>query len=286
MQVSSTVQRRRLGLLLQQLRGERGLTTRQAGDMAGRNEAWISRVETGRTGIDMPNLRALMNLYEVTDPEARAEMEDLARGGRQRGWWSRYRSALSDEYASYIGFEAGASRLLVWQSLVVDGLLQTEEYMRLLWQFGTPPTDTERVERLVQVRLQRQQRLTATPALDLSVVLDEAVLRRVIGGDRAVHVRQLDHLVDVARTVPTVRLQVMPLDDGFYPGQQLPTFTVLQFPADPEIGYIEGPASDIYEEGANAKRLTLMHEDLRAAALSSSRTIALIRRVREEMAAT
>lgn len=284
MQTSSTVQRRRLGLLLQQLRAEKGLTTRQAGAAVGRNETWISRVESARNGIDVAHLRALMDLYEVTDLEARAEMEDLSRGGRQRGWWSRYRSTISSDYAAYIGFEAGASRLLIWQSLVVDGLLQTEDYMRLLFEAGSPG-DVERVERLVRVRLQRQQRLTASPPLELSVVLDEAVLRRVIGGDREVHVRQLDHLLDVARTVPKVCVQVVPFDEAFHPGM-LPAFTVLQFANDPPIGYIEGPTSDLYEEGANADRITLIHEDLRAAALSSTRTIALIRRVRDEVAAT
>ena len=138
MQTSPTVQRRRLGLLLQQLRGTHGLSTRAAGSAVGRNEAWVSRVESAKSGIDIANLRALLDLYEVVDPAARAEMEDLSRGGRQRGWWSRYRSALSDEYAAYIGFEASASRLLIWQTLVVDGLLQTEEYMRLLHRFGPP----------------------------------------------------------------------------------------------------------------------------------------------------
>lgn len=282
MQTSSTVQRRRLGLLLQQLRAEQGLTTRQAGAAVGRNETWISRVESARNGIDIANLRALMDLYEVADPDARAEMEDLSRGGRARGWWSRYRSTLSRDYAAYIGFETSATQLLIWQSLVVDGLLQTEEYMRTLFQFGWPPADPEHVERLVQVRLQRQQRLTATPALELSFVLDESVLRRMIGGDRDAHVRQLDRLVEVA-TLPNVRLQVVPFDDAVNAGM-LPSFTILRFPDDPDIGYIEGPNSDVYEEGEDADRLTMMFEDLRAAALSTSRTIALIRRVRDEVA--
>lgn len=277
---SPTVQRRRLGLLLQQLRNERGMTTREAGAALERNEAWISRLETGKSGVDLPNLRAVLDLYEVTDPDSRAELEDLARGGRQRGWWSRYRSVLSSDYAAYIGFEASASRLLSWQSLVVDGLLQTEEYMRALFKFGSPPASTERIERLVQVRLQRQERLTADPPLELSVVLDEAVLHRVIGGERETHVRQLDHLVEVS-ALPNVRLQIIPFGEAFNPGM-LPAFGILQFPGEPHlnIGYMEGVNADIYEEGEDAVRLTLMHEDLRAAALSPARSIDLIERTR------
>ena len=284
MQTSPTVQRRRLGLLLTQMRNGCGLTTRQAGAAMERSEAWVSRVEAGKNGLDVSVLRGLLNLYEVTDPAVRAEMEDLARGGRQRGWWSRYRSALSEDYAAYIGFESSALRLLAWQTLVVDGLLQTEEYMRNLFRFGSPPISAERVERLVQVRLQRQQRLTGEHPVELSVVLDEAVLHRIIGGDRRVHVAQLDHLVEVARTVPNVRVQVVPFDEAFNPGM-LPSFTVLQFPAPfRDIVHVEGVTSDIYEEGEDATRLTLMHEELRAAALSTPRSIALIRRVRDEVA--
>lgn len=283
MRTSPTVQRRRLGLLLQQQRTTSGLTTRAAGAQTERSEAWISRIESGKSGLDIANLRVLLDLYGVTDPAERTEMEDLARGGRQRGWWSRYRSALSEDYAAYIGFEAGATRLLVWQSLVIDGLFQTEEYMRTLFRYGTPPMGAERVERLVQVRLQRQERLTGEHPLDLSVVLDEAVLHRIIGGDREVHARQLDHLVTMA-DLPNVRLQVVPYDEAFNPGM-LPSFTLMQFGgAAPDIGHIEGPTSDVYEEGADAERLTLMHEDLRAAALSTSRSIALVRRIRGEVA--
>jgi len=283
MQTSPTVQRRRLGLLLQQFRTARGLSTRTAGAEMERSEAWISRIESGKSGLDISNLRALFTLYGVTDPDVRTEMEDLARGGRQRGWWSRYRSALSDDYAAYIGFESSASRLLTWQALVVDGLLQTEDYMRTLFRFGSPPISAQRVERLVQVRLHRQQRLTSEDPLELSLVLDEAVLHRIIGGDREVHARQLDHLAEVARTVPTVKLQVVPFDEAFNPGM-LPSFTVLQFPSPfRDIAHVEGVNSDVYEEGSDAARLTLMHEDLRAAALSTARSLALIQRVRDEV---
>ncbi|HEX5495576.1 MAG TPA: helix-turn-helix transcriptional regulator [Mycobacteriales bacterium] len=279
---SPTVKRRRLGLLLQRFRGGTGMTTRDAGSAAERSEAWISRVEQGKTGVDIANLRVLLDLYGIADAAVRAEMEDLARGGRQRGWWSRYRSALSEDYAAYIGFEAGATRLLIWQTLVVDGLLQTEDYMRVVLNYGQRLVP-DRIDRLVQVRLERQQRLTAEPPLELCVVLDEAVLHRIIGGDRGVHARQLDRLVAAAE-MPNVRLQVVPFDEGFNPGM-LPSFTVMQFGSNaPDIGYIEGPTSDVYEEGEDADRLTLMYEDLRAAALSPSRSISLIKRVHDEVA--
>lgn len=261
------------------------MTAKQAGAHMDRSESWMSRAESGASRMHLGDLRLLMDLYGVTAPDARAEMEDLARGGRKRGWWSSYRSVLSNDYSAYIGFEQSATRLSIWQSLVVDGLLQTEEYMRALFRASSPSLTAERIDRLVQVRLQRQELLTRIPQpLDLHVILDEAVLRRVIGGDRAVHLRQLDRLIDVARNMPTVRVQVIRFDDASNPGS-MPGFTILEFPVgDPEIGYIEGVTSDVYEEGANVERLRDVHDDLRSAALSETSSISLIEDVRTEVA--
>lgn len=281
---SPTVRRRHLGRLLRERRGELGLTARQVGEDLDRSESWILRVERGNTGVRRTDLRAVMDLYGITDPAVRKEMEDLARAGRERGWWSKYRSVLPDQYAAYIGFEAEASRLLVWQSLVVDGLLQTEDYARAVFRAAARTSSTADIERPLRVRMQRQERLTADPPLEMDVVLDEAVLHRVILGDRKTHVAQLDHLLDVARNLPTVRLQVVPFADAGHPGM-LPSFTVLEFTSgDRPIAYVEGVTGDIYEEDAIADRLILVHGDLRAAALSESRTIELIEQIRDTVA--
>jgi transcriptional regulator with XRE-family HTH domain len=281
---SPTVQRRRLGQLLRQFRTGKNLTTRQAGAHLERSESWVSRVESGESGIRLGELRALMDVYGVTEEAARTEMEELARGGRQRGWWSQYRSALSAEYAAYIGFEESASRLLVYESLVVHGLLQTENYARAVIRASSPTATEETIERRVQVRLKRQELLAREPApLEMWVVLDEAVLRRVIGGDIDAHLAQLGRLLHVAR-MPTIRIQVIPFRDASNPGATS-GFTILEYPGGADrIAYIEGLTSDVYEEGDAAERLTLGHENLRAAALSETSTIALIKRVRDEVA--
>lgn len=280
---SPTVRRRRLGQLLRRFRAEAGLTAVQAAGEVERTDSWLSRLESGRVGLRVRDLHTLLDAYGVTDPDVRAEMEELARAGRERGWWSKYRSVLSDEYAAYIGFEAEASRLLVYEALVVHGLLQTEDYARAVIRTSNPTASDDTVERRVQVRMRRQDLLTRQPPLELWAVFDEAALRRIIGGDVAVHLAQLDHLLEVA-ALPTIRLQVIPWADASNPGAAS-AFTVLEFPgSDPEIAYFEGLASDVYEEGEAARRVTLTHEDLRAAALSETSTIALIRRVRDEVA--
>lgn len=281
---SPTVQRRRLGLLLRNLRGQQDLTAKDAGAHLERSDSWVSRVESGETGIRITELRALMDVYKVIDTDARSEMEDLARGGRQRGWWSKHRSVLSKTYAAYIGFEAEARKLFVWQSFVITGLLQTEDYARVVLRTIDPTASVDTIERRVQVRMRRQELLGRDPdPVELCVVLDEAVLHRVIGGDHGIHLAQLDHLLHVARDIPHVRIQVIPFEDASNPGM-LPAFVLLQFDGDPEIGYVELETSDVYEEGEDAKRIRILFNDLRAAALSEARTISLIKKRRDDTA--
>ncbi|HEX5495983.1 MAG TPA: Scr1 family TA system antitoxin-like transcriptional regulator, partial [Mycobacteriales bacterium] len=153
---SPTVQRRRLGYLLRQFRTGLELTNRKVGAELERSESWVSRIETGESGIRLGELRALMDVYQITDQAVRTEMEALARGGRQRGWWSQYRSSLSNNYAAYIGFEASATRLLVYETLVVHGLLQTEQYARAVFRARVPAVRSDTVDHLVQVRMTRQ----------------------------------------------------------------------------------------------------------------------------------
>lgn len=280
---SPTVQRRRLGYLLRQFRTGLELTNRKVGDELERSESWVSRIETGESGIRLGELRALMDVYQITDSAVRTEMEALARGGRQRGWWSQYRSSLSNNYAAYIGFEASATRLLVYETLVVHGLLQTEAYARAVIRAAIPTVPADAVERRVDVRLKRQELLTrSSDPLQAWVVFDEAVLHRVIGGDMPAHLAQLDRLLDVARDVDNVRLQVIPFGDASNLGA-MTGFTVLDFDGLPSFAYIEGLISDVYEEGEAAEQFNVGHADLRAAALSETSTIGLIKRIRDDL---
>lgn len=281
---SPTVRRRQLGMRLRQYRTDRRLTGATVASELQRNPQWVSRIEAGQSGIRLAELRALLDLYQVTDPAVRTELEDLARHGRERGWWSKYASVLSSDYAAYIGFEAEASRLLVYESLLIHGLLQTEDYARVVIKASSPTATEETIERRVQVRMRRQELLTRDPSpLEMWAVFDEAVLHRVVAGNIAAHVAQLDRLLEVAKT-PTIRLQVVPFKDASNPGATA-GFTVLEYQGGADrIAYIEGLTSDVYEEGDAAERLTLGHENLRAAALSEASSIALIERVRDEVA--
>jgi len=265
---SPTVRRRRLGLVLRRLREQAGLTGEEVGAAIERSGSWVSRVETGRVGLRSRDLTDLLSLYGVTDPAFSAELLALAREGKQRGWWSRFADTLEGQYANYIGFESEAAELLIYETVVVNGLLQTEQYARAL--FGAtmnPPNTDNMIEQKVKVRMERQELLTRTKPLKVWAILDESVLHRRIGGDET-HRAQLKHLNEMS-LLPNVTIQIVPFDAIANPGM-IGSFSIVRFPSadDPDIVYIEGVTGDIFAESEDALSYHEVFDHLRAAALS------------------
>jgi transcriptional regulator with XRE-family HTH domain len=206
-----TLHRRRLGHALRRLREESRLTGKQVGDAVERSSSWISRVESGRVGLRVRDLRDLCDVYGVTDQQRRAELESLAREGKQRGWWSQYGEAVSEGYGVYIGLENDADSLMLYSNTVVPGLFQTESYMRALYQTYIPPAlsaDPRIYEDRIQVRLRRQQLLQRVPPPAATAVLDQSVLHRHYGG-RDVLREQLQHLANLIAS-GTAKIHVLP----------------------------------------------------------------------------
>jgi transcriptional regulator with XRE-family HTH domain len=265
---SPTVRRRRLGLILRSLRERAGLTGEEVGAAIERSGSWVSRVETGRVGLRSRDLTDLLSLYRVDDPALSAQLLSLAREGKQRGWWSRFADTLAGPYATYIGFESEAAELLIYETVVINGLLQTEQYARAL--FGAtmnPPNTEDMIERKVKVRMARQELLTRARPLKVWAILDESVLHRRIGGD-ATHRAQLKHLYEMS-LLPNVTIQIVPFDAMANPGM-IGSFTIVRFPSadDPDIVYIEGVTGDIFAESEDALSYHEVFDHLRAAALS------------------
>ena len=207
---SPTVRRRRLAAELRGIRESKG----KSGDTVAAALKWspskISRYERARTGLRPREVERLLDYYEITGPR-RALLLGLAEDAAQKGWWEEYSDSLSEDYKQFIGLEHEATSMAIWHVDVVTGLLQTEEYARhIIGSYSqVEPVAPGMIGRLVRVRMRRQQVLSRD-GLQLSVVLDESVLKRRIGDD-AVMYDQLQRLVKEADR-QNLTLQVLPLD--------------------------------------------------------------------------
>ncbi|MFD6887595.1 helix-turn-helix domain-containing protein [Streptomyces sp. NPDC059957] len=259
MQHGPAVRRRKLGEELRALRDRTGLTSGEAARLAGWHQSKISRIETGRSGVKVEDIRLLLDVYgeDVVSAQQRALLEALSASaagpapdadtGRGRQWWHDYRGLLPQEYRDFISLEAGARSARTVELSVVPGLLQTPGYARAVTRAALGGLPEPKVDALVDVRLARQSVLRADPPLELSAVLDEAVLRRTIGG-AGVMEEQLRHLVEVAR-LPQVRLQVLPFSVGGHLGLTGP-FVIFSFPniADLDVVVLDHLTSSLYLE--------------------------------------
>lgn len=208
---SPTVRRRRLAAELRAIRESSG----KSGDAVAAALKWspskISRYELARTGLKPRDVERLLDYYNVTGPR-RSMLLSLAEDAAQKGWWEEYTDGLSTDYQQFIGLEHEASSMAIWHVEVVPGLLQTEAYARYIISSynRVEPIAPGFIERLVRVRMQRQQVLTREPELQLSVLLDESILRRRIG-DAQVMYEQLQRLASDADR-PNVTMRILPLD--------------------------------------------------------------------------
>ncbi|MGI5167612.1 helix-turn-helix domain-containing protein [Spirillospora sp. CA-253888] len=277
-----TVRLRRLAGELARLRSDSGLTREDVAERTGINPATLYRIEYAHTRPQARTLRALLELYNVEEAR-RSELSILLKEASQRSWLHTLASSLPEHYASYIEFETAAKSVLNYECLFVPGLLQTEEYARAAVQGTLPGATREEIQNRVDVRMRRQAVLTGDDALQLWAIVDEAALRRVVGGAQVMR-EQLDRLVEMAE-LPNVTLQVVPFGAGAHPGMP-GSFVVMQFPEPmgPDLVYIESQAGDLFlEEEVDTTRYTLVFEHLRAAAAAPNGSIALISEAAEAL---
>lgn len=250
MQHGPAVRRRKLGAELRALRTSAGLTSGEAARLVGWHQSKVSRIETGTSGVKPADVRLLLDAYAVTDTQLRDLLMVLAgsedSGGRTH-WWHAYRGVLPPTYRDFISLESQAGAMRTLETTVVPGLLQTPEYARAVTKAAVEGLPEDRLDTLVEVRLARQDVLRADPPLELSAVLDEAVLRRKVGGP-GVMARQLERLVEAAR-LPQVRLQVLPFAAGAHIGVTGP-FVIFSFSStsDLDVVVLDHLTSSLYLE--------------------------------------
>jgi transcriptional regulator with XRE-family HTH domain len=270
-----TLRGRRLAMELQRRREATGLSREEVARRLEWSTSTLFRMETGRSRPQPGNVRTLLELYGVTGPE-RDGLIQLTRDARKPGWWHSFRDVLPNPYEVFIGLEAGAASLRNFEPVVVPGLLQTAEYAREIFRNGPIELDPDGIERLVEVRVARQEVLNRDDRPRLWAVIDEAVIHRVVGGT-SVMVEQLRHLVESAQQGKTT-IQVVPYRAGAHAGT-IGSFVILDFeePTDPAMVYVETLAGDIYlEERSDVNRYTLAFDRLRAASLHPDDSVQLI----------
>ena len=240
-----TVLRMLLGAQLRRLREAGGVTREAAGYEIRGSESKISRMELGKVGFKERDIADLLTLYGVVDEEQRAPLLALARQANQPGWWHRYNDLLPTWFQAYLGLEAATSRIRTYEVQFVPGLLQTPEYAQAVIQLGYGGAPPDEIERRVQVRVERQQILTRDRPSHLWAVVDEAALRRPIGGRQVMH-DQLAALIEATK-LPNVRLQVIPFHAGGHAAVG-GAFSILRFPEPdlPDIVYVEQLTSALY----------------------------------------
>ncbi|RKN32443.1 helix-turn-helix domain-containing protein [Micromonospora musae] len=250
--IGSTVPRRQLGRLLRQYRTEAGVTLDAAAEALEYSRQKIWRIESGLGAVRVLDVKAMCELYGVSDEMSEA-MKGLAAETKSKGWWHAYGDAVPTWFELYVGLESAASHLRRYDESLVPGLLQTREYALGLYHAGSRLSTEER-ERAVEVRMQRQdlltRRLPKPPQLE--ALLSEAVLRRPVGGTR-VMTGQLIHLLE-ASELPNVSVRVVPLVAGPHPGAVAGSFVILDFPAtrggraapEPSVVYSESLTGALY----------------------------------------
>ncbi|MEU7378627.1 helix-turn-helix transcriptional regulator [Streptomyces sp. NPDC088337] len=278
--VNPTVRRRRLGQELRKLRENKGMTAEEVAERLLVSQSKISRLENGRRSISQRDVRDLCGVYEVEDHRIVDSLMQMAKDSRQQGWWHSFGDI---PYSVYIGLETDAASLRIYDPQVVPGLLQTRQYAEALIAGALPETAPADIEKRVQVRMRRQERISAAEnPLRLWTVLDEAALRRVVGSPALMR-EQLEHLVEQTR-LPHVTVQVIPFEMGAHPGLN-GQYAILEFPdtADSSVVYIEGVTSDLYLEKANdVQKYSVMYEHLRAQALNVEQSRQFIANIAKE----
>ena len=240
-----TVLRILLGAQLRKLREGRGISREDAGYEIRASGSKISRMELGRVSFKERDVADLLSMYGVKDEAERDALLGLARQANNPGWWHHFGDVMPGWFQSYLGLEAASSLIRTYEIQFVPGLLQTPEYARAVIMLGHAGATADEIDRRVELRRQRQQLLDRAEPPQLWAVIDEAVLRRPIGGDDGMR-GQIEALIEAAKK-PNVRLQIIPFHAGGHAAAGGP-FAILRFPEPelPDVVYVEQLTSAIY----------------------------------------
>jgi hypothetical protein len=278
----ATVLRMLLGTQLRSLREAARIPADRAGYEIRASRSKISRMETGRVGFKSRDVEDLLTLYGVTDEEQRSKVLALARQSNVPDWWTKYSDILPDWFETYLSLESAAATIRSFEIQFVPGLFQTEEYARAVTRLGHQAASVAEIERRVGLRRKRQDVLTRSAPPRVWAIIDEAVLRRPVGGPMVMRA-QLRHLIEVSMA-SHVTIQVVPFAEGGHVGAG-GSFSVLRFEEQylPDIVYVEQLTSAIYlEQRSDVEHYLEVVDQLSAEALTPVATRDFIERIINE----
>ncbi|MFD5558895.1 helix-turn-helix domain-containing protein [Streptomyces sp. NPDC127068] len=276
------MRRRKLGRKLRQLREAAGVTAERAAERIGGDKSKISRQENGRQGVSKLELEALFVLYGVEDEKLMTALNTLAREGRRKSWWAPYGQMLTEPFQEQMSIESDAVRIFLFQPLLMPGLFQTPEYAETAIRGVDGTASDEQVKSFIDIRMARQD-ILREKGPQVVCVLDEAVLRRTVGGPE-VMADQLQKLIDL-NNPPRFTIQVIPFGQGWHAGLD-GSFCIFSYP-DPmdldvvSLDYLDGLM--YLEEDDTVERYKLAFDQLRASALPSQQSMDLIARVMRDL---
>jgi len=276
MKPGPTLRAQWLGQQLRALRESAGMTLRQAGDYLQRDQSMLSRFETAVHPIRRGDVTALLDLYGISDERTRDALLQLSEDVWRKGWWDDYTSTVGRRYIDLVWLQSRAERLRTYAAMLVPGLLQTHEYAEtLIRNSATADTPEEEIATGVELRMTRQQILHGDQPVDFAAVVDESVLRRIIGSPEVLHA-QLTALLDAAER-PNVEVRVLPLRHGAHAGLD-GSFWLYEMPDPyPDVACINLLNSALYvEEDVSVDQFRQAYHQLSAAALNSKESAALI----------
>jgi hypothetical protein len=261
-----------LGAQLRRLRETASVTRDDAGYHIRASGSKISRMELGRVSFKERDVTDLLEFYGVDDAAERDKLVQLTREANATPWYQKFQDVVPDWFHVFVGLEEAAQLIRVYEVQFVPGLLQTEEYARAIIMQGAPGTDADEVERRVALRMGRQKLLTRENPPRYWVIMDEAALRRPMGG-RNVHVAQIERLIDLVGE-PNITLQVMPFRYGGHAADG-GAFTIMRFPETdlPDVVYMEYLTGAHYiDKPEEVERYAAVMERLSVAGTSPDRT--------------
>ncbi|MFI9410010.1 helix-turn-helix domain-containing protein [Nocardia gamkensis] len=273
----TTLPRRQLGRALRDARQANGYTLEQVAEVLEISRSSLGRLELGQNEkIKVRDIEYICQYYGL--PDERIEyLKSLAEQARVKPWWEDFRDLVRPGFNTYLQLEAIATGFHFYQPLAVPGLLQTEDYARVM-AAAPPPNAPEEVEQRVALRMRRQAILTRRhKPLPAEFLLHETVVRTVVGSDRDMS-SQLRHVADMG-TRDNVSVRIIPFSAGFPAGLPIPPYIILDFPRDePSVVYTEGAIGTmIFEEHDDVQRYRDFYEQLRHCALGEQASRDLLR---------